>query len=491
MATKTLNARLITRNNTAANFASTNPVLLKGEMGFETDTQRFKFGNGVAAWNDLPYASGGKIIAVTASPIGSNWEYPVGTIWINTTTGISFILISTSPGVGVWKRFVEGSEVAGFGDMKKADFAAIDAAGGYVDKAKTADKLTTARTINGIAFDGSTNITILDATKEPAITSDTASKFWSGTKTWRDLATDVRAVVLTGLSVATNAVVAATDSILVAIGKLQAQITAHTGSTSNPHSVTKAQVGLGNVDNTADNAKNVLSATKLTTPRTIAATGDATAAAVSFDGTANVSLAMVLANVVAAGTGCKITVNAKGLVTGIAALTAEDIPALTSAKITDLGTAATRNIGTANGQVVVVGADGKIANSLIPALALTDVFEAATQAGMTGLSTAEQGDICVRSDINRTFILKQTPASVLSNWVELKTPTDTVLSVNGQTGAITLSTSNIAEGTNLYWTTARGTANFNANFATKSVTGLSDGANVLMDTDVLILNGGN
>lgn len=37
-------------------------------------------------------------------------------------------------------------------------------------------------------------------------------------------------------------------------------LTAHTGSTSNPHSVTKTQVGLSNVDNTADTAKPVSTA---------------------------------------------------------------------------------------------------------------------------------------------------------------------------------------------------------------------------------------
>ena len=36
----------------------------------------------------------------------------------------------------------------------------------------------------------------------------------------------------------------------------------HTGNTSNPHSVTKTQVGLGNVDNTADIDKPVSSATQ-------------------------------------------------------------------------------------------------------------------------------------------------------------------------------------------------------------------------------------
>lgn len=34
-------------------------------------------------------------------------------------------------------------------------------------------------------------------------------------------------------------------------------LSSHTGNTNNPHNVTKAQVGLGNVDNTADSQKSV------------------------------------------------------------------------------------------------------------------------------------------------------------------------------------------------------------------------------------------
>jgi hypothetical protein len=79
----------------------------------------------------------------------------------------------------------------------------------------------------------------------------------------------VRAVVLTGLSLATNAVISATDTVLSAFGKLQAQITAnlstltsHTSNTSNPHATTKAQVGLSNVvDVDTTNASNIASGT--------------------------------------------------------------------------------------------------------------------------------------------------------------------------------------------------------------------------------------
>ena len=56
----------------------------------------------------------------------------------------------------------------------------------------------------------------------------------------------------------------------------------HTGNKSNPHGVTKSQLGLGSVDNTADANKNVLSATKLTTARKING--------VSFDGSKDITI---------------------------------------------------------------------------------------------------------------------------------------------------------------------------------------------------------
>lgn len=47
------------RRGTAALWASDNPLLADGEMGLETDTLSFKFGNGVDLWNALEYAGSG------------------------------------------------------------------------------------------------------------------------------------------------------------------------------------------------------------------------------------------------------------------------------------------------------------------------------------------------------------------------------------------------------------------------------------------------
>lgn len=83
-------------------------------------------------------------------------------------------------------------------------------------------------------------------------------------------------------------------------------------------------------------------------------------------------------------------------------------------------------------------ASGKILESALPALAITDVFESSSEAGMLALSTAETGDICIRSDLNKSFVLAADDPSVLTNWKELRTPTDSVLSVAGKTGVVTL-----------------------------------------------------
>ena len=75
----------------------------------------------------------------------------------------------------------------------------------------------------------------------------------------------------------------------------ESALNTHTARTDNPHVVTKAQVGLGNADNTADANKVVASAGKLTTGRTISLSGDATGS-VSFDGSANVDVVVTVGN---------------------------------------------------------------------------------------------------------------------------------------------------------------------------------------------------
>jgi hypothetical protein len=45
------------RRDTAANWTSTNPILAQGEFGYETDTMKYKLGNGSTAWTSLSYSN--------------------------------------------------------------------------------------------------------------------------------------------------------------------------------------------------------------------------------------------------------------------------------------------------------------------------------------------------------------------------------------------------------------------------------------------------
>jgi len=143
--------------------------------------------------------------------------------------------------------------------------------------------------------------------------------------------------------------------------------------------------------------------------------------------------------------------------------------------------------GAING-VATLDGTGTIPASQLPAIAITNTSVVANETAMLAL-TAQVGDVAIRTDLNKSFILKTTGASVLINWQEILTPTDNVLSVNGQTGAVSLSTTNISEGTSLYYTDARVSANATvaANAAHAAATGnphnattsnISEGANL-------------
>jgi hypothetical protein len=112
----------------------------------------------------------------------------------------------------------------------------------------------------------------------------------------------------------------------------------------------------------------------------------------------------------------------------------------------DLTTALAQKIdasekGAANG-LATLGSDSKIPTSQLPALALTDVHVVASQAAMVAL-VAEEGDVAIRTDLNKSFIHNGGASGTVADWTELLSPTDLVTSVNGQQGAVTLTASNI------------------------------------------------
>ena len=72
----------------------------------------------------------------------------------------------------------------------------------------------------------------------------------------------------------------------------------------------------------------------------------------------------------------------------------------------------------------------------VTSLALTTVQEASSESAQLSLTTQE-GDVVVRTDENKSYVKNSNSSNSMSDFTLLRTPTDAVLSVNGNTGAIT------------------------------------------------------
>lgn len=195
----------------------------------------------------------------------------------------------------------------------------------------------------------------------------------------------------------------------------------------------KGDVGLGNVDNTSDANKPVSTATqtaldaKVTGPASV--TDDLPAI---FDGTTGkliksktyaafkTLLALVKGDV---GLGNVDNTSDANKPVSTAQQSALDLKQSLSEK------------DQANGYAGL-DSSAKINPSQLPALAITETFVVGSQAAMLAL-TAQVGDVAVRTDLNKSYILTAEPATVLANWQELLTPTDAVSSVFGRSGVVT------------------------------------------------------
>jgi hypothetical protein len=139
-----------------------------------------------------------------------------------------------------------------------------------------------------------------------------------------------------------------------------ADFTEHVGNTANPHAVTKAQVGLGNADNTSDADKPI-----------------STATATALAGKSNTGHGHTFADI-----------------------------------------------------------SGQVSSAQLPPLAINETFPVANQAAMLAL-TAQRGDIAIRSDNGRTYVLATDSPSTLADWKEVMAAGQ-VQSVAGKTGVVSL-----------------------------------------------------
>ncbi len=109
------------RRGTAAQWTAANPVLAAGEIGFETDTSKFKMGNGSSAWSALQYFANASELAALidnapaalntlnelAAAIGDDADF-IGTVTAHTTASTNVHGIANTADLAT-KSFAVGS----------------------------------------------------------------------------------------------------------------------------------------------------------------------------------------------------------------------------------------------------------------------------------------------------------------------------------------------------------------------------------------------
>jgi hypothetical protein len=99
-------------------------------------------------------------------------------------------------------------------------------------------------------------------------------------------------------------------------------------------------------------------------------------------------------------------------------------------------------VGVANG-TASLNASGKIPTDQIPAISFSSVKVLNNQADMLALNTAVVGSVVIRTDVNKNYVLSAADPTVLANWIELLTPAPPVQTVNGYSGNVNITKSDI------------------------------------------------
>ena len=263
--------RMQQRRGTAAQWTAANPTLAAGEIGFETDTNKFKIGNGSSAWTALSYfanTAGLEALLNDSAPAALNTLNEIAaainddpafftTIATNLsnhasdTTDIhgianTAVLATTSDisnaiaGVTNDYSTMGGTGIDWNSGTEAFDIDSTVATKTYADSAVTTHSTDTT-SVHGIA-----DTAALATTTNVSTAQTAAETFATGAvSTHSEDTTNIHGIADTTLLVTTTGTQTLTNKTI-----------------TTPAGLVKGDVGLGNVDNTSDANKPVSTATQ-------------------------------------------------------------------------------------------------------------------------------------------------------------------------------------------------------------------------------------
>lgn len=454
--------RMQQRRGTASQWTSANPTLAAGEIGFETDTGKFKMGNGSSTWTQLSYFTDASDFDTTAieSTIDSKVSTAVNNILdgapaaLNTLNELAVAINSDSSfATTVTNALTAKASITQVTDHVNsnanvhgiADTSALETKSGAQTKANTAANAAQS------AAEATAAAALLahdsDTTNVHGITDTTAL----ATKTYADNAASTaksgaEATAATALAAETTARTSAISTAVSTHGAVTTNIhgitdtaalatktyadnssssavSTHNGLNTNVHGIAdtanlvtlagtqtltnktitspsglvKADVGLGNVDNTSDANKPISSATQT------ALNLKAPLASPTFTGTVTTPLS----------TAGYVKTSAAGVLSSSAAIAQADVTNLTSdlalkaplasPALTGIPTAPTASAGTNTTQVATTAfVSTAVANLVASAPAALDTLnELATALGNdASFSTTVTNNLAAKAPIN-------------------------------------------------------------------------------------------
>ena len=438
------------RRDTQANWTANNPILASGEIAFSTDQYKIKIGDGTSNWSTLAYmtATPTEITAQINAAVSGIVDSAPGVL--DTLNEIAAAInddpdFFTTVATNLSNHESDTTNVHGIADTS------LLATTSYVDTAES-DAITTA---NSYSDSLATNY---DAAGSATTAESNANSYTDGEiSTHNSDTTSVHGIADTSLLATTSYVdTAETDAVSAANSYSDSLASNYdpagsaSSAQSNAESYADSAVSTHSSDTTSVHG---IADTSLLETAT-GAQSKADAAQSAAEATASTALSSHESDTTAVH-GISNTANI--VYTGDSRLSDSRTPTshasthesggadeitIAQSQVTNLSSDLSSKIastekGAANG-VATLDGNTKIPSSQLPAIAITSTYVVASESSMLAL-TVQEGDVAVRTDLNKSFILAGSDPTLISDWQELLSPTDLVQSVDGRTGTVSLS----------------------------------------------------